>query len=133
MTHNVIDTSRDKGEFDDWLEEHNLKHVKQIFIEHNINTLLDLSLQNKNLGGFLADQRFYNKPNIVTTVFAAIQSLDKQKQPLSSKQDDLVYIVISHKENEIMKQLQKHVDELKELQNESKQIHDAYNNKVNSN
>eukprot|EP01084_Bolivina_argentea_P130825 230966_1 len=130
MAHTTIDTSRDKNEFDEWLEKHNLIHVKHIFIEHNMDKLSDLSLQNKNLGGLLADERFYNKPNIVTTVFAAIQSLDKQKQQLSSKN---VYIIASHKENEIMKQLQKQVDELKQLQNESKQIHDAYNNKVNSN
>eukprot|EP01084_Bolivina_argentea_P268815 456701_1 len=127
MEQNVIDRSRDKNEFDDWLEKHNLKDVKQIFIDHKMNTLSDMSLQNESLGPLVTDQRFNNKPNIVMTILAAIQSLDKQKQQLASKN---VYIIVSPKETEIMKQLQQNVDE---LQNESKQIHDAYNNKIISN
>eukprot|EP01084_Bolivina_argentea_P202284 345657_1 len=120
----LSNTSRDKSKFDEWLEKHNLIDEKQIFIEHNMDKLSDLSLQNENLGPLLADKRLCNK---VMTVFAAIQSLDKQK--MSEKKD----IIISHKENEIMEQLQQHVNELKQLQNKAKQIHDTFNNKVNSN
>ena len=71
------------SDFDDWLQQNDLTEVKQIFIDHDMDSLDKLSFYKANFGVFMIDKRLITNPMLIQKIITSIHEL-LQKRNISS-------------------------------------------------
>eukprot|EP01084_Bolivina_argentea_P240875 404518_1 len=120
-------------DFDDWLTEHNLKHIKELFTEYNMCTEETLNCNNKNFGSLITDYRLYNKTQLIQSIISAMQSLQNKKKliPQNNLEENLKekMLLVSHEEMNIIHQIRQYANEMDTLYEEYQNINTNYQNK----
>eukprot|EP01083_Nonionella_stella_P269534 912123_1 len=101
-------------DFERWIRKHNLTEIQACFIEHDMNTLNTLSMDNDNLSTLMQDQRVLGKPHLIPNIIKGIQSLRKQQKEHAVHQ--LVFMTES--EHNVFSKTQDYIDDLSKLENE---------------
>lgn len=126
LQHNDTNTGeqeREPFDFNQWIIEFELLDIKQCFIEHNMNTLGTLNMDNNNFSGLMIDEKILSQSHLIPKIIKGIQSLKhlQQTQPPQSK-----LIFMTAKEDEVLRNIQNYIDELDKLQTE-------FENEINQN
>jgi len=133
--------------FTEWLTQYKLTEIKQCFIDHSMNKIETLNMENDNFGELIQDQRITMKSHLIPNIIAAIESLKpiktlsnggKHAQSLDNAQKLDMYKQINSdkldtinvKIDEMFNNLQKR---LINKQNELKQLINNYKSEMNQN
>eukprot|EP01084_Bolivina_argentea_P090103 162411_1 len=120
--------------FDQWLIKYELTDIKQVLVDHNMNTLSSLNLNNVNFVKVMSDQRVVVHTHLIPKIIAAIQSLESIRNSRDQKQKTKSKLVfVSTKENEILSQIKQYLVDIKNLNDELKNIESKYHNKKQQN
>ena len=63
--------------FEDWLKQNHLHHIKNVFIENNMTTSQALTERNQNFDPILYDRRVVANSQLISKIFVAINLLSE--------------------------------------------------------
>ena len=110
-------------DFDAWLISNDLKHLKQIFIDHNLCTPQTINFHSKYFSKLITDPRIQSKPAVTQKIISAVRALTKRNGSQQSM------VLVSQAENNALLQIQFYIKNMQELEQQFKNLMVKYGQK----
>eukprot|EP01083_Nonionella_stella_P310484 1103169_1 len=115
-------------DFDEWIATNSLQEIKPLLFKHDLTSRTNLSTQSVQFAAFISDPLlFETKQHLIS---ATVQAIQKVSLPVTPRNNTTNYIVISEKEENVLKSLQLHLDGLQSevlIKKQKESLTDAMN------
>lgn len=110
-------------DFDAWLISNDLKHVKQVFVDHNMYSPQTINFHSKYFSKLITDSRITSKPELNQKIISAVQTLTNRNNNQQST------ALLSNTENNGILQIQFYMKNMREIENQFRDLTLNYRNK----
>ena len=105
-------------DFEQWIHQHDLAKIKQVFIDFAMCVPQSLHFQNPQFSKLLADHRIVTNPDLIPRIISAVQSLQEAQKG--------TVLLVSNAENDALNQIKHLIENMHALRDSFASISEQY-------